>query len=318
MAKVSIIIPSYNCRYVSKTVDSIFANAIGEIEVIVILDDWIPDPPLEERKNLIVYKKRMRTGMRNSINLGASMATGKYLCKMDDHCLVGKGFDEKLQIDIQDDWLVIPSRHGLDILTWTPKWYPICYDYAVYPYTYYDRYRWGIGLFSKKWEGKHGNDAKNRGVEQYYWRENERKHLMIDDIMIFPGACWFTSATHFKKIEGLSETLFNTLYQEPQEMSFKTWLSGGRVVVNKHTWYAHMYKTEDSASGGDTHGRGYVLDLNAMRATERFGTWYWMNNQWPKATKKMEWLIEKSWPIPGWSKNWKEEKIVFEAKYPVS
>lgn len=318
MAKVSVIIPSYNCKYVSRTVDNIFLNATGEIEVIVLLDNYVPNPPIKERENLTIIRKEVRTGMRNSINMGAYFATGKYLMKMDDHCAVGKGFDEKLQIDIQDDWLVIPSRYGLDVLTWKPKWYPAAYDYMAYPYVYYDRYRYGIGLFSKKWEGEHGNDAKNRGVAQYYWRENERKHLMIDNIMIFPGACWFTSAKHFKNIDGLNGTLFNTLYQEPQELTFKTWLSGGRVVVNKHTWYAHMYKTEDTAVGALTHGRGYVLDLNAMRETERFGTHYWMNDCWLKATKKMEWLIEKFWPIPGWPENWRDEKIVFEAKYPIS
>lgn len=315
MAKVSIIIPSYNCKYVAKTVDSVFENATGEIEVLVILDHYTPDPPIKERKNLIVFQKRVRTGMRNSINLGSSMATGKYLMKLDDHCLVSPGFDETLQIDVQDDWLVIPSRYGLDILNWKSKWYPMSYDYAAYPYVYYDRFRYGIGLFSKKWEGEHGNDAKNRGVEQYYWRENERIHLKIDDIMIFPGACWFTSATHFKNIDGLSETLFNTLYQEPIELVCKTWLSGGRVVVNKHTYYAHMYKTEDNAKGGDTHGRGYVLNLTEMRETERFGCTYWMNNCWKPAIYPIEWLIEKFWPIPGWPENWRGEKIIFEKKY---
>ena len=315
MAKVSVIIPSYNCKYVSRTVDNIFANATGEIEVIVILDNYLPNPPIKERENLTIIRKEVRTGMRNSINMGAYFATGKYLMKMDDHCAVGKGFDEKLQIDIKDNWLVIPSRYGLDVLTWKPKWYPICYGFLTYPYNFYDRYRYGIGLFFKKWEGSQGDNPKNRGVSEYYWKENERKHLMIDDIMIFPGACWFTSKKHFFNIGGLDGVLYRTLYQEPVELVCKTWLSGGRVVVNKFVWYAHMYKTEDGMPGSDTHGRGYPLNLHEMRETERLGVTYWMNNCWKPAIHPMEWLIEKFWPIPGWTENWREEKVIFEKKY---
>ncbi len=151
-------------------------------------------------------------------------------------------------------------------------------------------------------------------MEEYYWKENQLKHLMVDEIMIFHGSCWFMEKDHFLSIDGLDEVMFKTLYQEPQELSFKTWLSGGRVIVNKHTWYAHMYKGK--AFGDEPNIRGYKLDLSAMRMTERFGTWYWMNDQWPKARKKMEWLIDKFAPIPGWPENWREERLKWNEKYP--
>ncbi len=315
MEKVSVIIPSYNSKYVSKTIDDIFANATGEIEVIVLLDAYRPDPLIKDHKNLIIIHKGTRTGMRNSINMGAAVATGKYLMKTDDHCAFSKGFDEALQIDIQDNWLVIPSRYFLDVTNWTRRREAVEYEFMAYPYVYLDRHRCGIGLYSKKWLGRDGCNPLNMGPKEFYYRENERKDIKIDDIMIFHGSCWFTSAEHFKNIDGLSETLFDTLYQEPQELSFKTWLTEGRVVINKHVWYAHMHKMNDSVPEDSLQSRGYHLDLNAMRKTERFGTNFWMNDRWPKATKKMEWLIEKFWPIPEWPNDWREEKVKFEAKY---
>ena len=315
MAKVSVIIPSYNCKYVSRTVDNIFLNATGEIEVIVLLDNYVPNPPIKERENLTIIRKEVRTGMRNSINMGAAIASGKYLMKTDDHCSFSKGFDEALQIDIQNNWLVVPSRYFLDPEKWERRREAVEYEFMAYPYVYLDRHRYGIGLYAKKWLGENGINPENMGPKEFYYKENERKDIKIDDIMIFHGSCWFTSAEHFKNIEGLSETLFDTLYQEPQELSFKTWLIGGRVVINKHAWHAHMHKMNDSIPVDDPQSRGYHLDLNAMRRTERFGTVYWMNNCWKPAIYPMEWLIEKFWPIPGWPDDWKRCKEIFEKKY---
>lgn len=315
MSKLSVIIPSYNCKYVSKTVESVFANATGEIEAIVVLDGYKPNPLIKDHKNLTVVYKGFNSGMRSSINLGARIASGDYLMKLDDHCLCSVGFDEALIKDSQENQISIPSRYSLDVVNWKPQREPIEYEYATFPYVRLDQFRYGCGLVAKKWEGENGNDPKHRGVSEYYFREHQRKEIKIDEIMIFHGSCWFMPRKHFFDIDCLDEKLFNTLYCEPQELSYKTWLSGGRVVVNKNAWYAHMHKGPDL--GDAPNIRGYRLDVNAMRETERFGTWYWMNDQWPKATKKMKWLIEKFWPIPGWPSEWEQRKVEWEQKYPL-
>lgn len=170
-------------------------------------------------------------------------------------------------------------------------------------------------MVAKKWLGDDGINPLNMGPAEYYKREHERAHIKIDEIMIFHGSCWFMPREHFFDIGGLSETLFDTLYQEPQELSFKTWLSGGRVVVNKHAWYAHMFKGKDF--GEDPNIRGYHLDLTAMRNTERFGTYYWMNNLHPGLKYPIKWLIEKFWPVPGWPEDWENKKSEWELRYPI-
>jgi glycosyltransferase involved in cell wall biosynthesis len=306
VAKVSVIIPSINCRFASRTVADIFAKATGEIEVIIILDNYWPDPPIKEHPNLTVVYKGIRTGMRNSINIGASIATGKYLMKCDDHCIFGEGFDEILQADMNYKDLVIPSKYSLDPDKWERRRRAVEYEYMAFPYPL----DWpsGIGLYSKKWIGEDGIGL-NSGVEQFYWKENARKDILIDEIMIFQGSFWFMERDAFFYIGGLDEKHCNEIHQEPQELTLKTWLSGGRMIVNKKTWYAHMYKNDEM-------GRGYKLNLTEMRQTERFGTWYWMNNKWPGQKRSIKWLIEKFWPIPGWPENWEELKTIFENKYP--
>lgn len=312
--KLSVIIPSYRCAYVSKTIKDILENAIGDIEVVVLLDDYWPQPSIEDDPRIVIVHKGTTGGMRHSINMGARIASGDFIMKCDDHCSFSKGFDVALIEHSNPHQISIPSRHSLDPVTWKiQRDQPVEYEFAAYPYVRLDRYRYGSGLYAKKWLGKDGLNPINMGLSEYFYMENERKAIKIDDIMIFHGSCWFMPKEHFFNIGGLEEDIFDTLYQEPQELSFKTWLSGGNVVVNKHAWYAHMHKGKNF--GDEPNIRGYRLDLTAMRQTERLGTTYWMNNFHPGLKRPIKWLIEKFWPIPGWPEDWEIQKPVFEEKY---
>ena len=310
MALLSVIIPSRNCKYVSRTVDDIFENATGEIEVIVLLDAYWPVPPIKDYPHLTIVHKPVVTGMRNSVNIGANLARGKYIMKCDDHCMFGKGFDEILQKDMEDNWLVNPGRYAMDVDNWKRTRGPTEYLYVTYPYKTDNLY--GNGLHGKKWIGEDGIGI-NMGVDQFYWRENHRRDIPIDDMMTFQGSCWFTSREHYFRIGMLDEKHCDLMENEPQELGFKTWLSGGRCVVNKNTWYAHMHKNEREL---DNRGRSWKLSWEAMRATGRFQTWYWMNDKWPLATRKMKWFVEHFWPMPTWPDNWEEDKIRYENEHP--
>ena len=77
-------------------------------------------------------------------------------------------------------------------------------------------------------------------------------------------------------------------------------------MVNKRTWYAHWHK-------GST-GRGYFITTKTMKRQRIFHNDYWMNDKWPKAVYKMEWFVERFWPIPGWPQDWKDPKYQEEYK----
>lgn len=83
MALVSIIIPYKNEPYLEKTVEDIKTKAQGEIEIILA-------PDLEEGCH-----------MRQVINEAVKKAKGKYILKIDAHCLVAPGFDTQLVKDHQ-------------------------------------------------------------------------------------------------------------------------------------------------------------------------------------------------------------------------
>src|SRR3972149_8272953 len=64
MAKVSVLIPSRNEKYLTKTVDGIFAKATGNIEVIIVLEGPTSYRLPHKRNNLILIQKPQAEGLR--------------------------------------------------------------------------------------------------------------------------------------------------------------------------------------------------------------------------------------------------------------
>ncbi len=269
----------------SKTVDDIFAKARGKIEVVVILDE--NDQLLIPRPNLIIHKKVGKPGMKSAINQAIDMASGIYIMKTDAHCMFGVGFDVILAHDCEDNWIVIPRRYSLQAEDWTvkPNRPTVDYEYFVFPF---------VKVTSVRTGGK------------WYQRAQDRKELLIDETMVFQGSCWFTTKKHFNRIGRLeiNDETKDEFILEPEELALKTWLSGGKVMVNKKTWYAHYHKGNGQ--------RGYFIDKRPMRQQRIYHIDYWMHDKWPKAIHKIQWFIERFWPIPGWPEDWKDPKYELE------
>ena len=281
MASVSVIIPARNEQFLSPTVDDVVAKAAGDVEVIVHLDGYWPDPPLKEYPNVHIIHRSKSVGMRPGINAAAAVATGDYLMKLDAHCMLDEGFDEVLQAECDGDWIVVPRRYSLDPENWErrPKT-PIDYHYLSYPL----------------------NDKEDGALHGRVWRERarERIDIPIDDEMTSQGSCWFMSREHWERLGGLEIYGYGDFIQEFQELGMKTWLGGGQVKVNKRTWYAHLHK-------GKKYGRGYFVRRGSWHAGSIYSTDIWLNNRWEGRVHDFNWLIRKFYPVPTWPENWEEE-----------
>jgi hypothetical protein len=148
------------------------------------------------------------------------------------------------------------------------------------------------GLTPKKYRGPHGLKG------QFYWMEKDRRHLQIDDIQTCNAACWFMEKKMYEDIGGLDERLWS-FHIDGVEIGFKAWLSGGCLKINKNGYHAHYFK----------RGKKRTVRLNwkAMRNTQHYSTWYWTQDQWPKAKRNFKYFVEKFWPIPGWPQDWEEQ-----------
>jgi len=286
---LSVLIPSISDRYLQQTIDEMFTKATGEVEVIVVLEGYWPKPLLKPQKNLVLIHRGRQHGMKSNINSAVRVAKGDYIMKIDEHCMIAKGFDEALKADCESNWLVVPSRYALDADKWKRGRGPTEYLYLTYPYKHDDLY--GVGFHGRKWTGK------DMGKSEFYRKESDNKDKLIDDIMAFQGSCYFMHKQHWVDIDGLDETK-SQFWQEATELLFKTWLSGGRVIRNKKTWYAHMHKTPK------TSDIRFRLSKGEKVRTEEEVADYWMNNKWEKQTRNMDWFVNKFWPIPEWPEDW--------------
>ena len=88
--------------------------------------------------------------------------------------------------------------------------------------------------------------------------------------------------------------------QEAEELSFTTWLRGGRLITNKNTWYAHLHK-------GKKYGRMYFMAKRTTKKCNAYCYDYFMRDKVPGAIHKFSWLLERFMPMPKWPDNWKEE-----------
>ncbi len=276
---ISIILPARNEQFLARTIEEIFAKAKGDIEVIAVLDNYWPEPSLADDKRLIIIHKGYATGMRPSINMAASIAKGKYIMKLDAHCALDEGFDVKLASDCEYDWVSVPRRYSLDYENWKIDRHRPHRDHLyICPDKKSDR-EYTYGFYGKDWRQ----------------RDKDKKDILIDDLMTFQGSCWFMHKDYFWDFDGL-DLAYGQFFHEAQEIGFRTWLSGGRVIRNKNTWYAHLHK-------GKKFGRGYAMGKHTrlQGGTHLKETWVDGNNG-PKQIHPLSWLIEKFSPVPEWEK----------------
>lgn len=296
---VSIIIPSRNERFLPNTVVDLLKKAEGQIEVIVILDGYWTVPSYFEPQFIELYKimisdprvilvhRGEAQGMRPGINTAVSIAKGDYIMKIDGHCLLDAGYDTKLKADCESNWVVIPRRKRLDAENWTIQDVgkpDIDYEYLSFPDNPADF--GGPGFNGRVWTDR----ILERTDSKYD----------IDEDMSFQGSCWFMYKTYFHELDLMDYVNYGTFWSEAQEIGFKCFLSGGKVMINKKTWYAHLHK-------GRTYGRGYNINNRTIEEGTIFSNKWVHNNVWPKQTFKFHTMIERFWPVPGWPEDWEKQ-----------
>jgi len=217
---LSVIIPAYKDPLLIKTIDSLLENAKGSIEIIAILDGYWPLFELRGDSRVRYIHLGKNGGMRNAINTGVLASRGEYIMRTDEHCMFNKGFDVILTRDCKPNWIVTPRRYFLD----PEKW-------EVMDVAYVDYEKLAIRE-NHKFEG-----------QRWHSRGKERQHIMIDETMAMQGSCWVMRRSWWDSvISELQTEGYGPLHQDSHEMVFKTWKAGGKLMLNKNTWFAHKHR----------------------------------------------------------------------------
>jgi len=285
MIDLSVVIPNFNSPFTVQTIDDVLKNASCSVEVIVNVEQLWPEPlSTDERVHYIHPPAPI--GLRAGVNACVAMAKGKYIMKTDDHCMFGENFGKILIESHQPDWVQVPQRYALDAENWkieerTDDKYPIVQMYQDFPR-----------------KGK-ANDDGTHGVE---WRErrNQTKDQDLVESPSMQGSCWFMTREYFDKLKLMDATGYGQFAQEAQEIGFKTWLSGGKLMINKKTYYAHLHK-------GNHYGRFYKMPSGNVEA-DSWSASHWLNNEEPGMIHDFAWFINEKFPnMPGWESNWQEQ-----------
>lgn len=101
MSKVTIIIPFYNCPYISYALDSLVNQTYKNTEIIVINDGSTKHTEkISPYLDKIKYLKKVNGGTASALNTGIQHATGEYICWLSSDDV----FDIK-KIEIQLDFM---------------------------------------------------------------------------------------------------------------------------------------------------------------------------------------------------------------------
>lgn len=221
----SVIIPARQEPHLQRTIDSLLEAAAGEVEILVMLDDWWPEPPIREDARVVVVHAGDRPGMRSLINAGARLAKGEWLMKLDAHCMMAPAFDDVLKEGCADNHVLVPIRYGLDVKHWV------------------------VPILQKPFEFQYirRGDLKGKNWPEYAERCDGK---LVVPLMTTQGSCWFMKKSWFEHIGGLDDVHFGSMGREAQEVTIKTWLAGGHVSLDRRTWYAHWSKPKEAVIQG--------------------------------------------------------------------
>lgn len=296
---LSVLIPARNEEYLLLTVNNILKNKRGKTEIIVGLDGQWSDTPLPDHPDLTIFYVPESLGQRAITNQCARLSTAKYVMKLDAHCAVDEGFDVKILEDIQEDWTMIPTLYNLHMFDWvcetckhrlyqcpTPAKCPECAG----------KMKKEI-IFKPRLNRKSTHYRFDKTMHFQYWGalgKREGYEGDISDTLSAQGSCFILSREKYWELD-ICDEKHGSWGQQGTEVALKTWLSGGRLVITRKTWYSHMFRTQ----GGD-FGFPYPLSGNEQEKARIYSRDLWLNDKWPKAKYKLQWLLDKFSPIPDW------------------
>ena len=307
---LTVIIPGRNEMFMSRTVEDVFAHARADTEVIAICDGGLPpDHGIAYHPGLKVVETRTPIGQRAATNLGAQMSRAKYIMKLDAHCSVEDGFDLKMMELMQPDWTMIPRMYRLHAFDWCcnncghgtyqgskPEKCEECGENDLYMKLVWEP-KWKVGP-TVSWRF----DANLR---MQYWGEHRKRPEVreqaksgVIDTPICVGCCFLMERERFWDLGGMDEG-HGSWGQYGCELGMKAWLSGGRMVTNMETWFAHLFRTGNFSVNGESTFP-YPLNNVAQEAARKYSRDLWMNDRWPLAIHKLKWLTERFAPMPDW------------------
>lgn len=298
---LSIIIPAKSEIWLAQTVKDLIANKTNRTEIIVVLDGEWAEPPIADHPDVRIIYSAKNLGQRGATNLGVKLSTAKYVAKADAHTAYDEGFDVKLMEAMKghDDWTIVPVMRNLHVFNYkcldcgdetyqgpppegckncnvnTPDRFEKVIVWNPKPSPQSSAYKFTPNRLQFKYFGSLKNKQQQSG---------ER----VVETMSLQGSFFMLTREKYWELNICDES-WGGWGQQGTEVALKTWLSGGRVVCNLDTWYAHMFRTQS----------GFAFpwgNSGKQQQKAREASWeLFYKNQWELQTRPLSWLIERFW-----------------------
>lgn len=231
---VSVLIADLFEEHLRETMDNMLATAAEPIEMLVRCDD-------------------AGDGMRACLNRMAADAQGKYLFKLDGHCLLTPGWDKRLKEVCADenDMAVCRIRE----LRETPQ---------------LEMTEKGFGFVTLK------PDLSIKAIGDF-----EPDDPDIAETCASIGCGWMIHKSRYHQLEGCDESLgrYGNL---GAEWALKIWLSGGRTLVPRDVLCGHLFRKQAVAGVGPETIR---------RARAKLGARF-QRGDGPGQVRPLQWLVD--------------------------
>ena len=303
---LSILIPARNEEFLSRTVQDILDHKEDDTEVIVGLDGKWANPTIPQHPDVNVVYVPESVGQRGLTIMCAKLARGKYVIKCDAHCSFEQGFDKKMLDffkEVGDDVTAVPVMRNLRAFIWKCNKCGAEKEQGPTPVACWKCTEAGDIVRQMKWEPRRGTHSTTYAFDpvphfQYHGEYKDRpeykemvEKYSYNETMSLQGSFFMLSKDKFFELLG---TDYGSWGNQGLEVACATWLSGGRVLVNHKTWYAHMFRTQ----GGD-FGFPYEMGGNEVKRTKDAVKDLFWQGKHPKQVHPVSWLVEKFLPIHG-------------------
>lgn len=294
MRELSLLIPARNEQFLLRTVEDILQNIEADTEIIVVCDGNWADPPIPDNPRITIVYHAKAHGQRQSVNEAARLSKAKYVMKADAHCAFDKGFDRKLIEAYQENTTVIPRMYNLHGFDWVCECGERVYQTA--PQIHCGKPMTMEVIWKPRLHRVTDHARFDKDLKFQYWYDYDKTS---NETLCFVGAAFFMSRDYYWQLDGLDEK-HGSWGQMGVEVSLKTWLSGGRVVVNKDTWFSHLFRTQNGFSFP------YQISFDEQEKAREYSRWLWNLYEpdklprWDKAIHPLKWVVDRFAPVPEW------------------
>ena len=330
---ISVLIPSRNEEFLSRTIEDILKNTDDTTEIIAVLDGEWANPGLPDNSRLTVIYLPESVGQRAATNLACKLSRAKYIIKCDAHVSFDKGLDRKMLEAFEksgDNTLMAPVMKNLHCFNLVCPDGHSRYQSPDGPCQHKigekDEKDILCGKETKKdivWISKRAPQSVSycfdsqphfQYFKEYAKRPEYKKDLEetgLTKTMSLQGSFFMCTRKKFWELNICDDEGFGSWGSMGIEISMKFWTSGGQVLINHDTWNSHLFRTQ-----GSTFGFPYPQSGRQVQNAKKYAKDLFFNNKWEKQIHPLSWVLDKFKPLNGWTEEEIEEQKEREKNHP--